>query len=158
MKENHTLLLRSQIATNRISGASQINYQYNVNWSTILPRPDNINQKYLVRFNFMTLAQSSATTELYQIFIDFGGSNMYDQTNNKSTCIGYVYPMVTSSSNVSGTSTAYGYTVARATDNVPVTIEYPNNSMITVTVTNTNTAGGATLGKDYIMTLEFTPV
>ena len=158
MKENYTLLLRIQIATNRISGASQINYQYNVNWSTILPKPDNVNQKYLVRFNFMTLAQSSATTELYQIFIDFGGSNMYDQTNNKSTCIGYVYPMVNYSSSVTGTNTAFGYTVARATDNVPVTIEYPNNSMITVTVTNTNTAGGAALGKDYIMTLEFTSI
>ena len=156
MKETYTLAINSSISTNRL-GSNKYNYQYNINWSAILPKPENISQKYLVKFSFICLAQVSATTEIYQLFIDFGGSNMYDTTNSKTTYLGYLYPMTNSGATTSGTNSVYGYIVAKASDNVPVCIEYPNNSLITVNLSNLNTSG-ASFSKDYILTLEFTPI
>jgi hypothetical protein len=155
-KENYTLLLNSTNATNRI-GAAQRNYQYYINWNAILPKPENINQKYLVKFSFMCLAQVSATTEVFQLFIDFGGSNMFDNSNSKTTFLGFMYPMVNQGASTTGTNTVYGYITAKATDNIPVTVEYPNNSLITVNIANVNLYG-AGFGKDYILTLEFTAI
>lgn len=156
MKKTYTLAINSQTTTNRI-GTNIRNYQYNVNWSAVLPNPENINQKFLVRFSFMCLAQVSATTEVFQLFIDFGGSNMYDNSNSKTTYLGYLSPMVNQGASTTGTNSVYGYITAKASDNIPVTIEYPNNSLITVNIANLN-PGGATFSKDYILTLEFLPI
>jgi len=81
-KENYSLVLSSQTTTNRI-GTNKRNYQYYINWNSILPKPENINQKYLVKFTFKGLVQGSFA-EVYTLNIDFGGSNMYDQSNSKS--------------------------------------------------------------------------
>jgi len=105
----------------------------------------------------MGLAQVSATTEFFQLFIDFGGSNMFDNSNSRNTFLGYMYPYVNQGALTSGTNSVYGYIMAKASDNIPVTIDYPNNSMITVTIANVN-SGGATFGKDYILALEFVPI
>jgi len=155
MKETFCLALNSAITTNRL-GSNKYNYQYNINWSAILPKSENISQKYLVKFSFMCLAQIPLTTEIYQVLIDFGGANMYEQTNSKSTYLGFVYPYVTQGASTTGTNTAYGYYIASASDNMPVCIEYPNNSIITVNLVNL--AGGAAFSKDYILTLEFTQI
>ena len=157
MKETRTLVLNSQTATNRI-GSNTRNYQYNVNWTTILPKPENINQKYLVRFSFITPSTKSFG-EVFTVSIDFGGSNMYDQTNNKSTFMGCVYPVMNTTTSTAGTNTVFYYSKATTIDNIPVTIEYPNNSMITVTLLNLNASFPANyFTNNYVMTLEFTPV
>jgi hypothetical protein len=154
MKENYTLVLSSQNTTNRI-GTTKKSLQYYINWNAILPKPENINQKYLVRFSFTSLAQASLIAEVYSLNIDFGGSNMYEQTNSKSTYLGYLYPLANYSSGAAGTYTTYSYSIAKSTDNVPVSIEYPNNSLITVNLVNINNASGTTFTNDYILTLEF---
>ena len=51
MKENYTLYINSANSANRI-GTTKYNYQYYVNWNSFLPKPENINQKFLVRFTF----------------------------------------------------------------------------------------------------------
>jgi len=154
-KETYTLYLNSQTATNRI-GTTKNKYQYYINWNAVLPKPENINQKYLVRFSFTSLAQASLIAEVYSLNIDFGGSNMYEQTNSKSTYLGYLYPLANYSSGAAGTYTTYSYSIAKSTDNVPVSIEYPNNSLITVNLVNINNASGTIFTNDYILTLEFT--
>ena len=157
MKENYTLLLNSQNATNRI-GTTKKQLQYYVNWNAILPKPQNISQKYLLKFSFISVAQASLIAEVYSLNIDFGGANMYEQTNNKTTYLGYLYPMANYSSGVTGTYTTYSYSIAKSTDNVPVCVEYPNNSIITVNLVNINNASGTTFTNEYYLTLEFTSI
>ena len=152
MKETRTLVLNSQTATNRI-GSNTRNYQYNVNWTTILPKPENINQKYLVRFSFITPATNSFG-EVFTVSIDFGGSNMYDQTNNKSTFMGCVYPVMNTTTSTAGTNTVFYYAKATTIDNIPVTVEYPTNSMITVTLMYLNATYPTNyFTNNYILTL-----
>jgi len=157
MKENYTLVLSSQNATNRI-GTLRKNYQYYVNWSAVLPKPENINQKYLVKFSFISNPQASLIAEVYSLNIDFGGSNMYDQSQSRSTYLGYLYPLANYSSGAAGTYTTYSYSISKASDNMPVTIEYPNNNFITVNLVNSNTASGTTFTNEYTLTLEFVPI
>lgn len=157
MKETYTLLLNSQTATNRL-GSTVKNYQYYINWNTILPKPENLNQKYSLKFSIISHAQASLTAEVYQLYIDFGGSNMYDQSNSRTTYLGYIYPMANYSSGVTGTYTTYSYSMAKSTDNVPVCVEYPNNSLITVNLVNANTGSGTTFTNNYMLTLEFIPL
>jgi hypothetical protein len=146
-KETYTLYLNSQTATNRI-GTTKSKYQYYINWNTILPTPENINQKYLVRFTFTTLSTGSVG-DIYTISIDFGGSNMYDQTNNKTNFLGFAYPIGNNGTNY--------YLQSKYPDNVPVTVEYPNNSLITVSINPLNTAGGGYAIESFLV-LEFTPI
>ena len=86
----------------------------------------------------MCLAQVSASTEVFQLFIDFGGSNMFENSNSKTTYLGFLYPLVNQGASTTGTNSVYGYYMAKASDNVPVTVEYPNNSLITVNIANVN--------------------
>ena len=100
MKKNYTLVLNSQNAVNKI-GTNKYNYQYYVNWSAVLPKPENINQNYLVRFIFTNNVATTIVSDTYSLNINFGGSNMYDHSNSKSTFLGLIYPTATST---------YGYT------------------------------------------------
>jgi len=157
MKENYTLILNSQITTNRI-GANKYNYSYNINWTSILPKPENINQKFLVRFSFISIVQASLMTDVYSLNINFGGSNMYDQIPSKNTYLGFLYPLANYTSAAAGTYTTNSYSISKLTDNPGITIEYPNNSLITINLVNINVASGNTFPNDYILTLEFTPI
>ena len=157
MKETYTLLISSQNTVNRI-GTTKRNHQYNINWNSVLPHPENINQKFLVKFSFLSTPQASLIAEVYSLNIDFGGSNMYDQSPSRNTYLGYLYPLANVSSGAAGTYTTYAYSMAKASDNIPVTIEYPNNNLITVNIVNVNNASGTTFTNEYILTLEFTPI
>jgi len=57
----------------------------------VFSKADNINQKYLVKFKFVGYIQGSFG-EIYNLHIDFGGLNMYDQPNSKSTFFGIMSP------------------------------------------------------------------
>ena len=148
MKKNYLLNINSQTTTNRL-GTNKYAYQYYINWSAVLPNPENINQKYLVRYIFTNSTNTSLVGDIYSLNIDFGGSNMYNQLNSRSTFLGYIYPVAT--------STNY-YLRGDITNNLPVTIEYPNNSLITVNIVNINSGSANTFAIDYNLTLEFTPI
>ena len=157
MKETRTLVIHSQNATNR-SGSNTRNYQYYINWSSVLPSPENINQKYHVRFAFITPATTSFG-EVFTLSIDFGGSNTYDQTGSKSTVLGNVFPIQNNSATTSGTNTVFYYSKATMNDNIPITMEYPNNNFITVSLVNLNTSFPTNyFTNNYMLTLEFTPI
>ena len=160
MKENYTLFLSSQNSTNRI-GTTKKSLQYYVNWHAVLPKADNVNQKFLVKFKFVGYIQGSFG-EIYSLQIDFGGSNMYDQSNSKSTYLGIMFPEdnATAIALTSGTgcNQTYFYLTSDPNDNLPVTIEYPNNNFITVSINNINTSSGTTFNNDYNLILEFAPI
>ena len=160
-KESYNLILQSQITTNRI-GTNKRNYQYMVNWSAVLPNPRKINQKYSVKFTFVTPVQASFA-EMYYLNIDFGGSNVYSQTNSKINYLGNIIPTNNLTNAVaqatgSTTQTSYFYAITRIDDNPGVTIEYPNNNIITVDIVNANLSSGTTFPYEYILNLQFTPI
>ena len=157
MKETYNLVLNSQTTTNRIGTVTR-SYQYMVNWSAVLPKPENINQKYSVRFSFIT-PSSGSFGEVFTLSIDFGGSNVYDQTNSRSTFLGCVYPVSNQTAATSGTNTVFYYGKATTIDNIPVTVEYPNNNIITVSILNANASyPNIYFTNNYILNLEFTPI
>ena len=150
MKETYSLVLSSQNATNRLT-ATKRNLQYYINWNAVLPKPENINQKFSVRFIFAGLYTGVGFNDIYSINIDLGGSNMYDQTASKSTYLGLTFPTLLSPNN-------YWYSTSRINDNLPVTIEYPNNNIITVNLINILTTSATLFNYEYYLTLEFTPI
>ncbi len=155
-KENYVLLINSQNATNRI-GTTKKQLQFYVNWNVILPKPTDINQKYKVRFNFSGINQP-AYSDIWSINIDFGGSNVYQQDNNKCTYLGLSYPIGNQNATTAGTNSVNFFTKALLNDNPPITIEYPNNNLITVNILNINAGSGTTFNVEYYLTLEFTPI
>ncbi len=150
MKETYTLLLSSQNATNKI-GTTKRNLQYYINWSSILPKPENPSQKYSLKFVMTSLFTASGFNDIYSLNIDFGGSNVYEQTGSKSNYVGLVYPSFVSTFN------QYYYAMAKNNDNLPIVVEYPNNNIITVNLINITVSSGTVYNYDYYLTLEFTP-
>jgi len=147
MKENYNLVINSQTATNRI-GTLKRSYQYYINWSTVLPKPENINQQFLVKFACFGLAQSNFA-ECYSISINFGGTNVYDTLQSRTNTIRIAYPFYSGS---------FAYLTARPPDSPEFSIEYPNNDFITATFTNINVSSGVVMYINYILTLQFTPI
>jgi len=86
---------------------------------------------------------------------------MYDQSNSKSSYLSIMFPEdnATAIALTSGTggNQTYFYLVSQPNDNLPVTIEYPNNNLITVSINNINTSSGTTFTNDYNLILEFVP-
>ena len=148
MKETYTLVLDTQNSTNRL-GSNNYSRQYNVNWSAILPKPENISQKYQLRFTLTSLSTASLG-DIFSVSIDFGGSNVYQQSNSKGTFLGLVYPI--------GNNGTYYYFQSKACDNLPVTVEYPNNSLITVSINSIVSGSANTFGVHSVLVLEFTPI
>jgi len=87
---------------------------------------------------------------------------MNDQSNAESSYLGIMFPEdnTTNLSLTSGTGSnqSYFYLCSDPNDNLPVTIEYPNNNLITVSINNINTGSGTTFTNDYNLILEFAPI
>jgi len=147
MKQYYTLFLNSTNSTNRTGTAPQ--FTYNINWDSILPR-DLINKKFEVSFNFSSLVVAAAFTEIYTINVNFGTTNVYNQTPSQSGFLGFLYPYMTSAN-------AY-FAMANVSDNSSVVVSYPSNRSITVTIGNANLASATVNITDYILTLQFTPI
>lgn len=148
MKETYTLYINSLSSTGRI-GSTIKSYQYYINWSAVLPHIEDIEQKYKVRYIFTNVTAVGLPSDVFSLNVDFGSSNFYSQSSSKTTFLGYIYPVATS---------VNGYYRADFTNNTPVTIEYPSNSLITVNIGNINSASGTAYNVDYALTLEFTPI
>ena len=80
------------------------------------------------------------------------------EINNKTTYLGVVYPIANHNAITGGTDTVNFFARATLKDNSPVTIEYPNNNLITVNILNINAGSGTTFNTDYYLTLEFIPI
>ena len=150
-KETYTLLISSQNATNRL-GATKRNLQYYINWSSILPKSEDPGQKYQLKFVMTSLFTAAGFNDIYSLNIDFGGSNVFEQTGSKSSYIGLVYPSFVSTFN------QYYYAMAKNNDNLPIIVEYPNNSLITVNLVNSTVGSGTVYNYEYLLTLQFTPI
>ena len=150
-KENYTLLISSQNATNRL-GANKRNLQYYINWSAILPKPEDPGQKYQLKFVMTSLFTAAGFNEIYSLNIDFGGANVFEQTGSKSNFVGLVYPSFVSTFN------QYYYAMSKNNDNLPIIVEYPNNSLITINLVNSTVGSGTVYNYEYLLTLQFTPI
>jgi hypothetical protein len=123
--ENYTILLNSQNSTNRdISSGNLNSYKYYVNWDSVLPKHYN---KFEVSFCFKSIIQATAITENVILSVDFGHTNMNDQTANPSSYLGVIYPVI------NGTNYYYN---ANKNDNFNITISYPTNNFINVKFTD----------------------
>ena len=157
-KETYNLVLNSQISTNRI-GSNKRNYQYYVNWNAILP---NKYKRFLVNFSFITLVQSSFA-EMYILYLDFNGTNVYSQSNSRNNYAGNLLPtnnLTNAVAQATGTTiqTSYFYIMTRLNDNPNFTIQYPNNNLITVDIVNANSSSGTTFNYEYILNIQFIPI
>ena len=147
MKQYYTLVLNSTNSSNRTGTAPT--YSYNINWDAIFP--ENLrNKKFAVSFVFSSLVVTTPFTEVYTVNINFGTTNVYNQTPSQSAFLGFLYPYMTS-------ATAY-FAMATINDNSPITISYPVNRNITVSIGNANLASSTVNITNYILTLRFTPL
>jgi hypothetical protein len=148
MKENFTLVLNSTaITTNKTGNNTNLGYTYNVNWENILP---DRNTKYKVNFTFFSMSKSGFT-DVYSLYINFGTADVYDNNSSRTTFLGDIHPY-------SLTTTVF-YAVANLNDNQDITISYPSNRFITVSLININSGQPTVyLSSEYILTLSFTPI
>ena len=151
MSENYSLIINSQNATNRLTTSTPLNSnQYYINWSSVLPKRY---QMYNVSFTLKSVNITTSLTVNALVGINFGQTNLYDQSNNPSTTLGICYPVA-----VQQTSTTWNYFYnSTLNDNTPVTISYPSNSIITVNFTNFDLTTPVVM-QHYILQLQFTPL
>jgi len=85
---------------------------------------------------FSSVVYQSPYMDIFRVNINFGGSNVNDQTINKSTYLGLMHHINNVASETSGTYTTFYYTRAKQEDNIQILIEYPNINIINVTISN----------------------
>lgn len=149
--ESYSLLLNSQNAINRDNSSGNINsYKYYINWSAVLPK------KYSTFNVSFTLKSVNVTTSLTinsLVSVDFGQSNLYDQSNNQSKILGFAYPVA-----VQQASAVWNYYyISTLAENHPVTISYPTNDIITVNFRNIDLTTAFVM-YHYVIQLTFTPI
>jgi hypothetical protein len=149
--ESYSLIINSQNATNRDNSSGNINsYKYYINWDSVLPKKYST---FNVGFTLKSINTATNITVNALVNINFGQSNMSDQTNNPSQSLGIAYPVV-----VQQTAVAWNYYYnSTLNDNQPVTISYPVNQFITVSFTNFDLTTALTM-YHYVLQLTFTPV
>ena len=107
---------------------------------------------------------TNATATLYNtiaslndnLFVDvnFGANNTYDQSNQMSAKLGFIYPNV-----IQQTSNTFSYYYqATFYDNPPLEISYPSTNVITVNIYKFNGAAVTTNLLNYVLQLSFTPI
>lgn len=149
--ESFSLILNSQNATNLDNSSGEIaSYKYYINWDSVLPTR---RQTYNVSFTLKSVNTNVQLTANGFIDINFGQTNIMDQSNNPVTKIGICYPVVIQQ-NAAAWNYYYNSTII---DNTPVTISYPSNKLITVLFTDFNSATAFTM-YHYVLQLIFTPI
>jgi hypothetical protein len=150
MSESYSLIINSQNTLNRDNSSGNINsYKYYINWDTVLPKKYST---FNVGFTLKSINTATNITVNALVNINFGQSNMFDQSNNQSTCLGIAYPVP-----VQQTANTWNYFYnSTLNDNQPVSISYPTNQIITVTFTNFDLTTALTM-YNYVLQLTFTP-
>jgi hypothetical protein len=148
--ESYSLIINSQNAVNRDSSSGNINsYKYFINWDSVLPKKYST---FDVGFTLKSVNTATNITVNALVGIDFGQTNLFDQTINQSRIIGITYPVP-----VQQTANTWNYFYSSTlNDNQPVTISYPTNQMITVSFTNFDLTTPLTM-YHYVLQLTFTP-
>lgn len=144
MKESYTLILNSLNATNRniINGDTTI--QYYVNWESVLPYILDEKQKYNLSFSLRTVSNVGALTESAFIEIIMGQTHSNEQSGT-SNIIGVISPH-----NVHN----HHYLLALPYDNMPVQIEYPSSSLVTINFLSLDKTTAFNM-VDYVLILTF---
>ena len=122
MPETYSLILNSQNVTNSIIINNQTQMQYYINWESVLPYSPDKKQKYKLSFSLRTVSNVGALTESAFVEILMGQTNSNEQ-NGTSNIIGVISPYTVHQSH---------YLIATPNDNMPVQVEYPSSSLITV--------------------------
>jgi len=123
MPKSYNLVLDSSKAVDKTSGTSA--YKYYVNWGSFLPDKETA---YEVSFSFVSGPLTDDPSVFLNISVDFG-SNYITNGNGSSNIIG----LLRVGAFADASSTVFCYN-ALMTDNVPVDINRPSNSTITVTI------------------------
>jgi hypothetical protein len=126
MKESYTIILNSQIATNQIIINNETSMQYYINWESVLPYSPDRKQKFKLSFSLRTVPNVGALTESAFVEIVMGQTHSNEQ-NGTTNIIGVVSPHNVHNSH---------YLIALPNDNMPVQVEYPSSSLITVNFLN----------------------
>ena len=126
MKESYTIILNSQIATNQIIINNETSIQYYINWESVLPYSPDRKQKFKLSFSLRTVPNVAALPNGAFVEIVMGQTHSNEQ-NGTSNIIGIVSPYTVHQSH---------YLIALPNDNMPVQIEYPSSSLITVNFLN----------------------
>ena len=89
--ESYSLIINSQNAVNRDSSSGNINsYKYFISWDSVLPKKYST---FDVGFTLKSVNTATNITVNALIGIDFGQTNLFDQTINQSRIIGITYPV-----------------------------------------------------------------
>ena len=144
MKESYTLILNSLNATNRniINGDTTI--QYYVNWASVLPYIVDEKQKYNLSFSLRTVSNVGALTESAFIEIIMGQTHSNEQSGT-SNIIGVISPLQIHNSH---------YLISLPNDNMPVQIEYPSSSLVTINFLSLDKTTAFNM-VDYVLILTF---
>jgi len=142
------------------------NYVFYVDWQSILPKKHS---KYKVNFSFKRdRIQTGSVFGFFQVKVTLGSGNKTSQEDKGTDIIG-IYTAGTYASgstieyNVADTTTyntktssTVAFHETNGKDNIPITINYPTNNNITVTVIDStiNTYLTSTL----LLFLTFTPI
>jgi hypothetical protein len=149
--ENYTLLLNSQNAVNRDASSGNINsYYYYVNWDSVLPKHYS---KFEVSFRLKSITQATAITNNVILSVNFGHTNMNDQTGCPTSILGVIYPVV---NNLTSSNQTNFYFNANKNDNFGITISYPTTNFIHVKFTDFDLADAVMY--NYVLQLNFVPI
>lgn len=149
MSDTYTLFLNSQNTTGIVNSANLNAYQYYINWAPILQKRW---QTFNLSFTLKSVSNATPQTANALVSINFGQSNACQNGGGTSNVIGYCYPVAYQTA---GNAWQYYYN-CNAGDNLPITISYPTNNIITVTFQNFDLTTPFVM-LHYVLELTFTP-
>ena len=151
MSLTYNLTLNTQNTSNIIDTSNGKNaYKYYINWDAILNRHF---QEYNLIWTLKSVNTSTSLSENLFVDINFGSVNNYEQSNQMSSKIGFVYPNA-----VQQTSTTWSYFYQSTIyDNPGSQISYPSNNIITVKLYKFDNSAPTT-NLDYVLELSFIPI
>ena len=146
----YTLVLRSNTLGQSINSGSIRSLTYRILFQQFLP---DKYRKYSVKCHFKSIPSTTVTAKNLVITASFGASQSYDTVNQGRSFVLGVPEHVTA---YNGTN-YYNYFLLKYADCPPIVVDNPNESSVTVTLTNSD---GSTLlqtdfNSDYILTLTF---
>lgn len=148
MRESFNLILQSANSSNIIGGTSTANYVYFVNWGSIIPEKYR-DRLFTVYSAFQSGIGSTTAGDCINVSVTLGNSHVKDQSGAYNPFVMSIYPLFKS-------TVVNNWYSCTTNDNVPFTCNYPNNSNITVQLTNiSNGAVPNPAVQNYTLQLSF---